>query len=73
MEIFAKTLDSWDATLLLDATGKGKFGWKILVEDRRHTPSTTRCITSLVEFWSAPEAILDGHGALEALTPGKVS
>lgn len=73
MEIFAKTFEGWGATLTMDSTSTGKFGWKILIEDRRSMPPIASCITSSAEFRSAREAIVDGHGALEALMPEKVS
>ncbi|ANN77309.1 hypothetical protein [Bordetella flabilis] len=69
MEVFAKVFNAWGATLTVDPDGKGKFSWKILVEDRRPGRQRSRCISSPVGFPSVGETITDGRAALEVLTP----
>jgi hypothetical protein len=71
MEIFAKTLDAWGAILSLAQDREGKFQWTIWVEDRRSKPTLTSRIQSPDTFASAEEAIVDGHSALEGLTPAR--
>jgi hypothetical protein len=69
MEVFAKNLNAWVATLIVDPVDQDGFNWSILVEDRRSVPYMTHRIISTVRFNSERETIMDGHAALERLTP----
>lgn len=69
MEVFAKTFNAWGATLTVHPEGQGKYGWKIVVEDRRQGSPRVQCISSPIGFPSVDETILDGRAALEALLP----
>lgn len=69
MEVFAKTYNAWGATLTVDPDGRGKYSWKILVEDGRQGEPKVQCIASPIGFPSVSETILDGRAALEELLP----
>jgi hypothetical protein len=69
MEVFAKNLNAWVATLMVEPAGEGTFNWSILVEDRRSAPYMTHRIISPIRFSSERETIVDGHAALDVLTP----
>lgn len=69
MEVFAKNLKDWSATLSVAEAEPGRFRWHIQVADQRWQPVQQHLISSGDAFSSMEETIADGHAALDQLEP----